>query len=280
MFWLSYFFSFLFCVSLFLLICFSLFFLFSRSLQLFCSFFSLSTASSWFTISLHSTYLSFLSFFFLPSLFFFLLFYFFLSFSFPRFSFFFFFSFIFLPTLLFFLLFLPLHSIPSFPLIFFPSFPFLLFSFFSRSMTMFNLAPIGMGRASFRLGEIIQLGRIPIYLYEDFPWSPYEGSGTSDLLPHIYAFLYLFRYSLFSIIMSYLVSFYLLQYDTFLENQEWQCFYVFYSSWIISFYWVLLNHFLFFLNPLHLPCTKFSFILWSSSIIDFNKIKLNLVYCK
>jgi hypothetical protein len=42
---------------------------------------------------------------------------------------------------------------------------------------MFNLAPIGMGRASFRLAEIVQIGRIPVYLYEDFPWSPYEGSG-------------------------------------------------------------------------------------------------------
>ena len=46
-----------------------------------------------------------------------------------------------------------------------------------RALTMFNLAPIGMGRASFRLAEIIQLGRIPVYLYEDFPWSPYEDSG-------------------------------------------------------------------------------------------------------
>jgi hypothetical protein len=36
---------------------------------------------------------------------------------------------------------------------------------------------MGMGRASFRLAEIIQLGRIPVYLYEDFPWAPYEGTG-------------------------------------------------------------------------------------------------------
>jgi len=77
---------------------------------------------------------------------------------------------------------------------------------------MFNLAPVGMGRATFRLQvctlcdcqtqttpliltptptprptstrrhgqqEILQIGRIPVYLYEDFPWLPYEGSGYS-----------------------------------------------------------------------------------------------------
>ena len=85
---------------------------------------------------------------------------------------------------------------------------------------MFNLAPIGMGRASFRLGEIIQLGRIPIYLYEDFPWSPYEGSGTSDLLSHFYAFLNLFRNSLFSMIMSYLISFHFCNMMVFLKMKN------------------------------------------------------------
>ena len=49
---------------------------------------------------------------------------------------------------------------------------------FARSFTMLNLAPMGMGRASFRLAEIIQLGRIPVYLYEDFPWCPYAGTGA------------------------------------------------------------------------------------------------------
>ena len=48
-----------------------------------------------------------------------------------------------------------------------------------RAITKFNLAPVGMGRATFRLQEIIQIGRIPVYLYEDFPWLPYEGSGYS-----------------------------------------------------------------------------------------------------
>ena len=42
---------------------------------------------------------------------------------------------------------------------------------------MFNLAPMGMGRASFRLAEIIQTGRIPIYLYGDYPWLPYHQTG-------------------------------------------------------------------------------------------------------
>lgn len=45
-----------------------------------------------------------------------------------------------------------------------------------RSLTIFNLAPRGFGRASFRLAEIIQIGRIPVYLYDDYPWIPYEGT--------------------------------------------------------------------------------------------------------
>jgi hypothetical protein len=61
---------------------------------------------------------------------------------------------------------------------------------------MYNLAPIGMGRASFRLAEIIQLGRIPIYLYEDYPWSPYEGSGIYiRIFIYIYIFVYTYIYT-------------------------------------------------------------------------------------
>eukprot|EP01041_Mallomonas_annulata_P001111 gene1111-2158_t len=44
------------------------------------------------------------------------------------------------------------------------------------SKTRFNLAPRGYGRTSFRMVEIIQLGRVPVYLYSDMPWIPYEGS--------------------------------------------------------------------------------------------------------
>ena len=44
------------------------------------------------------------------------------------------------------------------------------------SQTIFNLAPRGFGRASFRLAEIIQIGRIPVYVYDDIPWIPYPGS--------------------------------------------------------------------------------------------------------
>lgn len=47
------------------------------------------------------------------------------------------------------------------------------------SSTMFNLAPRGFGRSSFRLAEIIQIGRIPVYLYDDVPWLPYEGTDIS-----------------------------------------------------------------------------------------------------
>lgn len=52
-------------------------------------------------------------------------------------------------------------------------------STYVRAMTSFNLAPRGFGRASFRLAEIVQLGRIPVYLYDDYPWLPYTGSNVS-----------------------------------------------------------------------------------------------------
>ena len=42
-------------------------------------------------------------------------------------------------------------------------------------VTKFNLAPRGFGRTSFRLAEIVQLGRIPVYLYDDYEWLPYGG---------------------------------------------------------------------------------------------------------
>ena len=42
--------------------------------------------------------------------------------------------------------------------------------------TTFNLAPRGVGRTSFRLTEIIQIGRIPIYVHYFDPWIPYHGS--------------------------------------------------------------------------------------------------------
>jgi hypothetical protein len=45
--------------------------------------------------------------------------------------------------------------------------------------TKFNLAPRGFGRTSFRLAEIIQMGRIPIYLYNDVAWLPYLGTNVS-----------------------------------------------------------------------------------------------------
>mmetsp|Transcript_38758 Transcript_38758/g.39449 ORF Transcript_38758/g.39449 Transcript_38758/m.39449 type:complete len:127 (+) Transcript_38758:635-1015(+) len=41
------------------------------------------------------------------------------------------------------------------------------------SVTKFNLAPRGFGRTSYRAVEIIQMGRIPLYLYNDVPWVPY-----------------------------------------------------------------------------------------------------------
>ena len=40
----------------------------------------------------------------------------------------------------------------------------------------FNLAPRGFGRTSYRLAEIVQVGRIPVYMYDDLPWLPYKGT--------------------------------------------------------------------------------------------------------
>lgn len=42
--------------------------------------------------------------------------------------------------------------------------------------TKFNLAPRGFGRTSFRLAEVIQTGRVPVYIWDDTPWLPYEGT--------------------------------------------------------------------------------------------------------
>jgi hypothetical protein len=45
--------------------------------------------------------------------------------------------------------------------------------------SLFNLAPRGFGRASFRLTELIQMGLIPVYLWDDVEWLPYAGSSAS-----------------------------------------------------------------------------------------------------
>ncbi|KAH8739405.1 putative transmembrane protein [Cryptosporidium ryanae] len=40
--------------------------------------------------------------------------------------------------------------------------------------SVFHLCPRGFGRTSFRLYETIQLGTIPIYIWEDLGWFPYD----------------------------------------------------------------------------------------------------------
>jgi len=45
--------------------------------------------------------------------------------------------------------------------------------------TKFNLAPRGYGRSSFRYAEAIQMGRIPVFLWDDYPWIPYAGTNLS-----------------------------------------------------------------------------------------------------
>ncbi len=47
------------------------------------------------------------------------------------------------------------------------------------SDTLFNMAPQGFGRTSYRLSEIIQAGRLPVYLYGDEAWIPYANSSFS-----------------------------------------------------------------------------------------------------
>ena len=44
---------------------------------------------------------------------------------------------------------------------------------------MFNLAPRGYGRSSFRFAEVIQMGRVPVFLWDDVPWIPYQGTSVS-----------------------------------------------------------------------------------------------------
>ena len=46
----------------------------------------------------------------------------------------------------------------------------------AMAKTKFNLSPRGFGRSSYRGAEIVQIGRIPVYLYNDWPWIPYDGS--------------------------------------------------------------------------------------------------------
>ena len=42
-----------------------------------------------------------------------------------------------------------------------------------------NLAPRGYGRTSFRLIESLQMGLVPVYVYDDHDWSPYKGSEAN-----------------------------------------------------------------------------------------------------
>ena len=82
-----------------------------------------------------------------------------------------------------------------FPLIF--TYIFLLFSSYFSSNTIFNLAPRGFGRTSFRAAEIIQLGRIPVFLYDDIPWVPYIGRYISIYICiYIYIYIYIWVYIL------------------------------------------------------------------------------------
>ena len=45
--------------------------------------------------------------------------------------------------------------------------------------TKLNLSPRGYGRTSYRLAEVVQIGRIPVYMYDDMRWLPYIGTNAS-----------------------------------------------------------------------------------------------------
>ena len=45
--------------------------------------------------------------------------------------------------------------------------------------TRFPMAPRGFGRSSFRFSEIVQAGRCPMYIYDDYCWLPYQGTNIS-----------------------------------------------------------------------------------------------------
>ena len=61
------------------------------------------------------------------------------------------------------------------------------------------MAPRGFGRTSYRIAEIIQLGRIPVYMYDEDEWLPYGGMHANIYYPyyinaftctHIFSFIY------------------------------------------------------------------------------------------
>ena len=47
--------------------------------------------------------------------------------------------------------------------------------------SIFALAPRGYGRTSFRLFELLQYGTLPVYLYDDVAWTPYQ--HYADFMP-------------------------------------------------------------------------------------------------
>ena len=50
--------------------------------------------------------------------------------------------------------------------------------------SLFNLAPRGYGRSSFRLSEIVQLGHVPLHVWDDTPWLPYNRAEPDSDAPH------------------------------------------------------------------------------------------------
>ena len=44
-----------------------------------------------------------------------------------------------------------------------------------------SLCPRGFGRSSYHLAEAVQMGRVPIHVYADEPWVPYEALFRREL---------------------------------------------------------------------------------------------------
>ena len=58
--------------------------------------------------------------------------------------------------------------------------------------SVFSLVPRGFGRTAFHLVETLQMGLLPIYVYSDVPWLPYDHifrrfgyATTVDALPQL-----------------------------------------------------------------------------------------------
>ena len=51
-----------------------------------------------------------------------------------------------------------------------------------------NLTPRGFGRTAYKIAECIQMGLVPVYVYDAREWLPYRGSKAADFTRFGYVF--------------------------------------------------------------------------------------------